>query len=59
MCVPSCRVQVPQANLLRAVNLGVSARVKYGFLLDKFTDRLPVFRTESQEYVPPSCGNPC
>jgi hypothetical protein len=31
------------------VDLGVAARVKYGFLLDKFKDRLPVFRTESQE----------
>jgi hypothetical protein len=31
------------------VNLGVSARVKYGFLLDKMKGRLPVFRTESQE----------
>jgi hypothetical protein len=36
---------------LSVVNLGVSARVKYGFLLDQFEDRLPVFRTESQEYV--------
>ena len=32
-------------------NLGVSARMKYGFLLDKMGSRLPVFRTESQEYV--------
>ena len=32
-----------------ADNLGVSARVKYGFLLDRMKDRLPVFRTESQE----------
>ena len=30
-------------------NLGVAARVKYGFLLDRFKDRLPVLRTESQE----------
>ena len=33
----------------KSVNLGVSARVKYGFLLEEFKDRLPVFRTESQE----------
>jgi len=31
------------------VNLGVEARIKYGFLLDKMEGRLPVFRTESQE----------
>ena len=31
------------------VNLGVSARLKYGFLLDKMDGRLPVFRTESLE----------
>lgn len=31
------------------VDLGVSARVKYGYLLDKMMGRLPVFRTESQE----------
>jgi hypothetical protein len=34
-------------------NLGVSARMKYGFLLDKMGGRLPVFRTESQEWVKP------
>ncbi|KAL7422599.1 hypothetical protein Q5752_003247 [Cryptotrichosporon argae] len=32
-------------------NLGVAARLKYGFLLDRFEGRLPVFRTESQECV--------
>jgi hypothetical protein len=32
-------------------NLGVAARVKYGFLLDKMAGRLPVFRTETQEWV--------
>ena len=32
-------------------NLGVAARVKYGFLLEGFKGRLPVFRTETQEYV--------
>jgi hypothetical protein len=30
-------------------NLGVAARVKYGFLLDKMSGRKPVLRTESQE----------
>ncbi|KAJ9121586.1 hypothetical protein QFC22_002205 [Naganishia vaughanmartiniae] len=38
-------------------NLGVSARVKYGFLLDRFTDRLPVFRTESQDRMLKSAQN--
>ncbi|GHJ87932.1 hypothetical protein NliqN6_4334 [Naganishia liquefaciens] len=38
-------------------NLGVSARVKYGFLLDKFKDRLPVFRTESQDRMLKSAQN--
>lgn len=30
-------------------NLGVAARVHYGFLLDRFEDRLPVLRTTSQD----------
>lgn len=30
-------------------NLGVAARVKYGFLLERFNGRLPVLRTETQE----------
>lgn len=34
---------------LMIVNLGVAARLKYGFLLDKMKGRLPVFRTETQE----------
>lgn len=34
---------------MELVDLGVAARVKYGFLLDKMKGRLPVFRTESQE----------
>ncbi|KAJ9106890.1 hypothetical protein QFC20_003898 [Naganishia adeliensis] len=38
-------------------DLGVAARVKYGFLLDKFTDRLPVFRTESQDRMLKSAQN--
>ncbi|KAG8894794.1 hypothetical protein FRB99_000985 [Tulasnella sp. 403] len=29
-------------------DLGVNLRIKYGFLLNGFTDALPVFRTESQ-----------
>jgi hypothetical protein len=36
-------------DILGAVNLGVFARIKYGFLLDAFEDRVPVLRTESQE----------
>ncbi len=35
--------------ILTIVNLGVAARLKYGFLLDKMKGRLPVFRTETQE----------
>ncbi|KAH8084590.1 putative phytase [Filobasidium floriforme] len=38
-------------------NLGVSARVKYGFLLEQFEDRLPVFRTESQDRMLKSAQN--
>lgn len=38
-------------------NLGVSARIKYGFLLDSFKDRLPVFRTESQDRMLKSAQN--
>ncbi|ODN74231.1 hypothetical protein L202_07676 [Cryptococcus amylolentus CBS 6039] len=38
-------------------NLGVAARVKYGFLLDKFNGRLPVFRTESQDRMLRSAQN--
>ncbi|KAG8978216.1 hypothetical protein FRB90_008550, partial [Tulasnella sp. 427] len=30
-------------------DLGVNLRIKYGFLLNNFTDALPVFRTESQD----------
>ncbi|VDC02885.1 unnamed protein product [Peniophora sp. CBMAI 1063] len=30
-------------------DLGVSLRLKYGFLLENFTDSLPVYRTESQD----------
>ncbi|KAI0316795.1 phosphoglycerate mutase-like protein [Amylostereum chailletii] len=30
-------------------DLGISMRLKYGFLLENFTDSLPVFRTESQD----------
>lgn len=40
-------------EVLVVVNLGVAARVKYGFLLEKMEGRLPVFRTESQESVYP------
>ncbi|KAK4690069.1 hypothetical protein P7C73_g38, partial [Tremellales sp. Uapishka_1] len=38
-------------------NLGVAARVKYGFLLDKMDGRLPVFRTESQDRMLRSAQN--
>ncbi|RSH94137.1 hypothetical protein EHS25_003940 [Saitozyma podzolica] len=41
----------------KAVNLGVAARVKYGFLLDKMKDRLPVFRTETQDRMLKSAQN--
>lgn len=40
-------------SLIEIVDLGVSARVKYGFLLDKMKGKLPVFRTETQEWVMP------
>jgi hypothetical protein len=30
-------------------DLGISMRLKYGFLLEDFTNRLPVFRTETQD----------
>ncbi|KLT42693.1 phosphoglycerate mutase-like protein [Cutaneotrichosporon oleaginosum] len=38
-------------------NLGVAARIKYGFLLDRMKDRLPVFRTESQDRMLRSAQN--
>ncbi|WWC90320.1 uncharacterized protein L201_005253 [Kwoniella dendrophila CBS 6074] len=38
-------------------NLGVSARVKYGSLLNKMKGRLPVFRTESQDRMLKSAQN--
>ncbi|KAH7882879.1 phosphoglycerate mutase-like protein [Phlebopus sp. FC_14] len=40
-------------------DLGVSMRLKYGFLLENFTasDRLPVFRTESQDRMHASAVN--
>ncbi|KAF8839264.1 phosphoglycerate mutase-like protein [Paxillus ammoniavirescens] len=40
-------------------DLGVSMRLKYGFLLEKFTaqNRLPVFRTESQDRMHASAIN--
>ena len=38
-----------RSSPLTSDDLGVAARLKYGFLLDKMPDRLPVFRTESQE----------
>lgn len=38
-------------------NLGVAARIKYGFLLDKMKGRLPVFRTESQDRMLRSAQN--
>lgn len=38
-------------------NLGVAARVKYGFLLDRMKDRLPVFRTETQDRMLRSAQN--
>lgn len=44
-------------HVIPAVNLGVSARIKYGFLLDKFKGRLPVFRTESQNRMLRSAQN--
>ncbi|WVQ68657.1 uncharacterized protein L199_006866 [Kwoniella botswanensis] len=38
-------------------NLGVSARIKYGHLLNKMKGRLPVFRTESQDRMLKSAQN--
>ncbi|KAA1474843.1 phosphoglycerate mutase-like protein [Dentipellis sp. KUC8613] len=38
-------------------DLGVSMRLKYGFLLENFTDTLPVFRTESQDRMLASALN--
>ncbi|PVG01496.1 phosphoglycerate mutase-like protein [Serendipita vermifera] len=38
-------------------DLGVSMRMKYGSLLESFTDRLPVFRTESQDRMLASATN--
>jgi hypothetical protein len=39
------------------VNLGVAARVKYGYLLDKMNGELPVFRTETQDRMLKSAQN--
>jgi hypothetical protein len=41
----------PRADTCATVSLGVAARIKYGFLLDKMSGRLPVLRTETQECV--------
>ncbi|KAI0048206.1 phosphoglycerate mutase-like protein [Auriscalpium vulgare] len=38
-------------------DLGISIRLKYGFLLENFTDTLPVFRTESQDRMLASALN--
>jgi hypothetical protein len=38
-------------------NLGVAARMKYGFLLDRMGKRLPVLRTESQDRMLRSAQN--
>ncbi|KAI9509975.1 phosphoglycerate mutase-like protein [Russula earlei] len=38
-------------------DLGISMRLKYGFLLENFTDALPVFRTESQDRMLASALN--
>lgn len=38
-------------------NLGVSARIKYGFLLDRMNGTKPVFRTESQDRMLRSAQN--
>ncbi|KAG9030965.1 hypothetical protein FRB95_003302 [Tulasnella sp. JGI-2019a] len=38
-------------------DLGISLRIKYGFLLQNFTDTLPVFRTESQDRMLNSARN--
>ncbi|KDQ12410.1 hypothetical protein BOTBODRAFT_34385 [Botryobasidium botryosum FD-172 SS1] len=39
------------------LELGIAMRIKYGFLLETFTDRLPVFRTESQNRMLQSAYN--
>jgi len=39
------------------LELGVAMRIKYGFLLETFTDTLPVFRTESQQRMVQSAYN--
>lgn len=44
-------------GLRPTVNLGVAARVKYGFLLDKMNGQLPVFRTETQDRMLKSAQN--
>lgn len=38
-------------------DLGISIRLKYGFLLENFKDSLPVFRTESQDRMLTSALN--
>ncbi|KAG9021400.1 hypothetical protein FS837_007301, partial [Tulasnella sp. UAMH 9824] len=38
-------------------DLGLNLRIKYGFLLNNFTDALPVFRTESQDRMLHSAAN--
>ncbi|GFZ52138.1 hypothetical protein JCM24511_09911 [Saitozyma sp. JCM 24511] len=38
-------------------SVGVAARIKYGFLLDKMGGRLPVFRTETQDRMLKSAQN--
>ncbi|KIO21315.1 hypothetical protein M407DRAFT_218939 [Tulasnella calospora MUT 4182] len=38
-------------------DLGINLRIKYGFLLNNFTDALPVFRTESQDRMLYSAAN--
>ncbi|KAG8901417.1 hypothetical protein FRC01_009854 [Tulasnella sp. 417] len=38
-------------------DLGINLRIKYGFLLNNFTDALPVFRTESQDRMLHSAAN--
>jgi hypothetical protein len=46
-----CPEASARADAFATVSLGVAARIKYGFLLDKMNGRLPVFRTETQECV--------
>ncbi|KAG8911528.1 hypothetical protein FRC00_006334 [Tulasnella sp. 408] len=38
-------------------DLGINLRIKYGFLLNNFTNALPVFRTESQDRMLHSAAN--